>query len=291
MNIKFRLKILIITTVVSLYGCDFTSNQSDQQITKPSSKQEIEQTREKDNAPKEQLAITIRNKKQSPIKMIKIWNRLRNNFCLNLARDNSYVRFHAEKYKSQEQYLQQVTNNASPYISHIMEQLEKRKMPGELALLPMIESSFNPDAISEKGATGIWQLGAKTGKRYGLKQNGWYDDRTNVTAATNAALSYLQFLHQEFDGDWFLALAAYNAGEGRVRRAINRNLAENKPTDFWSLNLPQQTKNFVPKLLALASLIKHADIKDMATFKFKNIPYFAMLNIADIYGVYLSADG
>ena len=200
-----------------------------------------------------------------------IWDRLRDNFCLNLAKDNRYVRFHTARYKRQSQYLQQVTVNASPYLPHIVEQIEQRNMPGELALLPMIESSFNPHAISHMGATGIWQLGATTGKRYGLNQNGWYDERKDVVAATNAALSYLEYLHKEFNGDWFLALAAYNAGEGRVKRAINHNLAQNKPTDFWSLPLPNETKNFVPKLLALASLIKYTDMSEIASARIKEL--------------------
>ena len=141
----------------------------------------------------------------------------------------------------------------------------------------MIESSFDPQARSEMGAAGIWQLLASTGKRFGLKNTtGWSDARTNVPAATNAALNYLQFLHTEFEGDWFLALAAYNAGEGRVRRAIKRNLAANKPTDFWSLKLPEQTKHYVPKLLALAGLIKHAEISHKSTTQQRK-PYVAML--------------
>ena len=203
----------------------------------------------------------------------RIWHRLRNNFCLNLAKDNAQVKLHAAKYKRQHRYLEKFTNNASPYIADIMQKLEERNMPGELALLPMIESSFNPNATSHMGATGLWQLAASTGKRYGLIQRGWQDPRKNVSAATNAALSYLQFLHNEFDGDWFLAIAAYNAGEGRVRRAIKRNLAQNKPTDFWSLPLPKETQNYVPKLLALASLIKHADINQMklAELKINNV--------------------
>jgi membrane-bound lytic murein transglycosylase D len=236
MNIKSRLKFLFIIFAISLYGCEIQTNN--------------------------QVQLSS-NQSEEPHSAI-IWNRLRNNFALNLASDNSYVQFHAAKYKKQDKYLQQVTSNANPYLSHIVEQLEKRKMPGELALLPMIESSYNPFAISNMGAAGIWQLGKTTGKRYGLKQTNWHDGRQDLAAATDAALNYLQFLHKEFDGDWFLALAAYNAGEGRVHRAIQRNLAENKPIDFWSLTLPKQTKNYVPKLLALANLIKHANINELA---------------------------
>lgn len=209
---------------------------------------------------------------------IKLWQRLRNNFSLNIAKDNEYIKYHLAKYQKQNQYLQQVSNNASPYLPYIIKQLEYRNMPGELALLPMIESSFNPHAISNMGATGIWQLQAATGRHYGLKQNAYYDDRKNVVAATNAALSYLQYLHAEFNGDWLLALAAYNAGEGRIKRAINKNLAENKPTDFWSLSLPKETKHFVPKLLALANLVKNANIEQIVILKVKK-PLLTKTNI------------
>lgn len=248
MNITSLAKITLIAIVITLYGCELSNFQ---QLAKTNCDDELEQT------------------------STDVWDRLRDNFCLNLAKDNKYVQFHAAKYKKQSQYLQQVSINASPYLPHIIEQIEQRKMPGELALLPMIESSFNPHAISHMGATGIWQLGATTGKRYGLNKNRWYDERKDVVAATNAALSYLQYLHEEFNGDWFLALAAYNAGEGRVKRAISRNLAQKKPTDFWSLSLPNETKNFVPKLLALANLIKHADMSEIAAARIKKIflPY------------------
>lgn len=248
MNIKLATKFIITAISILLYGCEINSFQ---QFAKARNSYEVYVSLEQANTG--------------------IWDRLRNNFCLNLAKDNKYVQFHTEKYKRQSQYLQQVSNHAAPYLSHIVAQLEQRKMPGELALLPMIESSFNPHATSHMGAAGIWQLAVTTGKRYGLKKNEWYDGRKDVVAATNAALSYLQYLYAEFDEDWFLALAAYNAGEGRVKHAISRNLAQNKPTDFWSLSLPNETKNFVPKLLALANLVKHADLSEIASLRINNL--------------------
>lgn len=231
MNLKSIAKVLTILIIAVLYNSEFNSLQ---QLVK------IENT------------YILEQKKTN------IWDRLRENFCLNLATENKYVQLYTLRYKKQSKYLQQVRINASPFLPHIVEQIEQRNMPGELALLPMIESSFNPQAISHMGATGIWQLGTTTGRRFGLNKNAWYDERKDVVAATSAALNYLEYLHKEFDGDWFLALAAYNAGEGRIKRAINLNIAKNKPIDFWSLQLPNETRNFVPKLLALAKLIKYA---------------------------------
>ncbi len=127
-------------------------------------------------------------------------------------------------------------------------------MPGELALLPIIESDYKLRARSPKGAVGLWQLKAQTGKLYGLKISYYLDERYDAYASTRAALNYLQFLHSYFNNDWLLAIAAYNAGEGRVQRAIHKNRLFNQPTDFWSLSLPKETQLFVPKLLALAHI-------------------------------------
>jgi membrane-bound lytic murein transglycosylase D len=253
MNIKLIAKISLITILIATYG-------SGSNFSTTSSKRVALQLT---------ITKTVRNNKtySHDGSIIEVWDRLRNNFCLNLVKDNKYVQFHSRKYKKQNQYLQQISNNASLYLPHIVEQLEQRKMPGELALLPIIESSFNPHATSNMGAVGIWQLTRTISKRYGLAKNNRYDDRKDLVAATNAALGYLEYLHEEFNGDWFLALAAYNAGEGRVKRAINKNLAQNKPTDFWSLSLPNETKNFVPKLLGLANLIKKADLDLPLSYK------------------------
>jgi membrane-bound lytic murein transglycosylase D len=148
------------------------------------------------------------------------------------------------------------TTLARSYLYHILEQVEKRKLPGELALLPMLESNFQPHAISNRGAVGLWQFMPATGRQLGLKQRAGYDGRKDVKASTTAALNYLEYLHKKFNRDWMLALAAYNAGEGTVERAIKRNKKTGKPTSFWFLKLPKQTREYVPKFLALAQMIR-----------------------------------
>lgn len=142
------------------------------------------------------------------------------------------------------------------HLNYILGQLENRDLPGELALVPMIESKFKTEAKSHRGAVGLWQFMPKTGRAFGLKCNAKYDGRKDVKASTNAALNYLEYLHKKFNRDWMLALAAYNAGEGTVQRAMNRNKRQGKSTSFWSLKLPYETTQYVPKLLGLVQYIK-----------------------------------
>ena len=151
-------------------------------------------------------------------------------------------------------YLNRVVERARPYLHLIVEEIEARGMPGEIALLPVVESAFQPFAYSHGRAAGLWQFIPSTGKHYGLKQNWWYDGRRDVKRATHAALDYLQKLNADFDGDWLLSLAAYNAGEGAVMRAVKRNAKAGKPTDFWSLKLPRETTAYVPKLLGVSAV-------------------------------------
>ena len=176
-------------------------------------------------------------------------------------------------------YLDRVSERASPYLYHIVEELDKRNMPLDLALLPIVESAYNPFAYSPSRASGIWQFIPATGKNYGLKQNWWYDGRRDIVAATNAALNYLQKLHKEFNGDWLLAMAAYNSGEGNVARAIRRNKKAGKPIDFFSLRLPRETRGYVPSLLAVAEIISNPEKYKLTIQAIENEQYFEQVNI------------
>ena len=147
---------------------------------------------------------------------------------------------------------------------HIVTELEARGMPLEIALLPVVESAFEPYAYSRARASGLWQFIPGTGSRYGLKQDWWYDGRRDVVESTRAALDYLQSLHDEFNGDWLLAIAAYNCGEMAVERALGCNRASGKPLDFWSLKLPKETQAYVPKLLAMRRLVADPEAYDIA---------------------------
>jgi membrane-bound lytic murein transglycosylase D len=192
---------------------------------------------------------------------------LSTNFQLELPdpRCHSLLAHHIHHYAKTQQEVQAFyTKETKRFLPYIMKEISTRNLPGELAVLPMIESAYRPYALSNKGAYGLWQLQMNTGKRYGLLP----EKRADFVASTRVALDYLEFLYSEFYGDWFLALAAYNAGEGRVKQAIAQNRKQGKAINFWALNLPKETKHFVPKILALAHLVqqKEAQTESVAAF-------------------------
>jgi len=175
-------------------------------------------------------------------------------------------------------YLQRVFGRAQRYLHHVTVALETRGMPLELALLPVVESAYNPFAESRSRAVGLWQFIAPTGERFGLKRNGWQDQRRDVIESTRAALDYLQFLHDAFEGDWLLAIAAYNNGRLNVQRAMQRNRAAGLPTDFFSLSLPAETRAYVPKLLALSRLVLNPALHGVRLPAVPNAPYFTVVD-------------
>jgi membrane-bound lytic murein transglycosylase D len=208
---------------------------------------------------------------------IDVWERIRNGFGIPDL-DNALVDNHVQWYSSRPDYIERTTTRASRYLFHVVQELEKRNMPMELALLPFIESAFNPQAYSTAKAAGMWQFIPSTGRDYNLKQNMFTDERRDVLASTDAALTYLQRLYGMF-GDWQLALAAYNWGEGSVQRAINRNRAAGKPTDFNGLSplMPAETRNYVPKLQAVKNIIATPANYGLMLPKVDNQPYFVTI--------------
>ncbi|MCA1799566.1 MAG: LysM peptidoglycan-binding domain-containing protein [Xanthomonadaceae bacterium] len=207
-----------------------------------------------------------------------IWDRMRAGFALP-ASDHGRVVSSRSWYQRHQDYINRVATRARPYLHYIVEEVERRGMPMEMALLPVVESAFDPYAYSHGRAAGLWQFVPATGRQYGLKQNWWYDGRRDVVEATRAALDYLEYLHDMFDGDWMLALAAYNSGEGNVQRAIRRNRAAGRPTDFFSLQLPQETRGYAPKLLALRDLVANPQNYDIALQPIANEPYLEIVEL------------
>jgi membrane-bound lytic murein transglycosylase D len=201
-----------------------------------------------------------------------LWTRVRSGFSLPDL-ESTLVSEHERRFTSRPDYVQRMTERASRYLFHVVDEIERRKMPSELALLPFIESAFNPQAMSSARASGIWQFMPATGRNFELKQNLFRDDRRDVLASTRAALDYLQRLNRQF-GDWHLALAAYNWGEGNVQRAINRNQKAGLPTDYASLNMPPETRNYVPKLHAIKNIIGHPETFGLTLTPIENHPYF-----------------
>ncbi len=205
-----------------------------------------------------------------------LWQRIKNGYAMPDS-TSALTTKHEDWYSSRPDYVQRMVERSQRYLFHIVEEVEKRGMPTEIALLPMIESAYNPKAYSKSSASGIWQFIPSTGKHFGLKQNWWVDNRRNITMATDAALTYLQKLHAMF-GAWDLALAAYNAGEGTVGRAIERNRKLGLPTDYESLNLSDETKNYVPKLQAVKNLMTDPSNYGLKIPTIANTPYFAKVS-------------
>ena len=206
-----------------------------------------------------------------------IWPRINNGYQMK-QRPSRRIRNYETWYSKRPEYFQRMLERSEKYLFYVVGEVQKRNMPMEIALLPMIESAYNPIATSRKKAAGMWQFIPSTGKIYGLKQNWWVDDRRTVMEATNAALNYLEKLHKEF-GTWELALASYNAGEGRVGRAIKRNKRNKKPTGYYSLRLPRETKNYVPKLFAIKNIISNPKKYGLDLPKIKNEPYFEVVEV------------
>jgi membrane-bound lytic murein transglycosylase D len=201
-----------------------------------------------------------------------LWGRVRRGFALPEL-ESELVRDHERWYASRPDYVQRMVGRANRYLYHVVDEVERRQMPSELALLPFIESAFNPQAMSSARASGMWQFMPATGKDYELKQNLFRDDRRDLLASTRAALDYLQRLHRMF-GDWHLALAAYNWGEGNVQRAIKRNISAGLPTDYLSLKMPDETRNYVPKLYAVRNIVAAPEVLGLSLPVIENHPYF-----------------
>jgi len=218
-----------------------------------------------------------------------IWQRIRGGFRL-AGQDHRFVKPYIDWYAKHQAYLDRVAERARPFLYDIVKEIEARDMPMEIALLPVVESAFQPFAYSPGRAAGIWQFIPGTGKMYGLKQNWWYDGRRDVPAATKAALKYLSRLHKRFDGDWLLALASYNSGEGRVARAIRKNKKKGRPTDFWSLDLPAETKGYVPKLLAISAIVARSADYNIVLGSIPDEPYLQHVDIGSQIDLALAAE-
>jgi membrane-bound lytic murein transglycosylase D len=205
-----------------------------------------------------------------------LWGRMRKGFLMPDLEDEEVAR-QQQYYQSNPEYLRRMVARSRRYLHHIVGELEQRGMPTELALLPMVESAYNPLAYSSAQASGLWQFIPSTGKVFNLEQNWWQDQRRDIVASTSAALDYLQYLY-EFHGDWHLALASYNWGEGAVDRARRKNAAKGLPTDFSNLALPAETRQYVPKLQALKNIFSDpARVAELGLSEAPNQPYFHIL--------------
>ncbi len=223
--------------------------------------------------------VNIPNIEAEEVILDNVWERIREGLTFTSDHDNEKILKELAWYSSNQDYLLQVNERAAPFLYEIVEEIERRHLPMELALLPIVESAFNPTASSAQNAAGLWQFMSATGDSMGLKQDWWYDGRLDPLASTLAALDYLETLYNRFDNDWLLALAAYNAGQGNVQRAIETNRRKSLPVDFWSLPLPAETQTHIPRLLGLARLIADPKGNGFELPMIKNEPAVMKFNI------------
>jgi membrane-bound lytic murein transglycosylase D len=219
-----------------------------------------------------------------------LFDRMRAGFKLDDHPEEHGIDQQLDWFASNPAYLERSFGRAELYLYHIVTQLEARGMPLEIALLPVVESAFEPYAYSRARASGLWQFIPDTGSRFGLKQDWWYDGRRDIVESTRAALDYLQALHDEFNGDWLLAIAAYNCGEMAVEHAVDVNRAAGKPIDFWSLKLPAETRAYVPKLLAMKRLVSDPETYGLSISPIPNQPYFVRVDTQGQINLKLAAE-
>jgi len=204
------------------------------------------------------------------------WEQLRQGFRLT-GTQQATVRKEADAYGKHPQQVERIFERGEPYLAYILSEVQKRDFPTEIALLPFVESSFDPFAFSYGRAAGLWQFIPATGKMYGLHQDWWYDGRRDVVESTQAALNYLDYLQNKFDGDWLLAVAAYNSGSGTISKAIKKNRKAGKPADFWHLDLPKETAAYVPKLLAVSNIVREPGKYDISLAPVEVQPFFTVV--------------
>lgn len=292
---KFKLSVLSILVTSMLTGCQLTGpDEAEPEIADNRTTCEIAHTNINDQAdcelanegvievmhPTEEVEVDI-DPAQDPAEpevISNLWVRASNQFQFEIP-DNKRIAIQRDWYLKHPAYMERVSKRAKPFLHYIVQQIEARDMPLELVLLPIVESAFDPFAYSHGRAAGMWQFIPGTAKRFGIQQTWWYDGRRDVIASTAAALDYLTYLNDMFDGNWLHALAAYNSGEGRVGKAIKRNAKAGKPTDFWSLDLPKETRAYVPKLLALADILKNHEQYAFKWPEIENAPVIATVDI------------
>lgn len=263
----FKILILIFCCIIT---CGFTpSSQSVEGI------QEYQNNVHLSPAHKQKLAEDITRYRNAD----NLWDVLRDEFSLSHYEESYAVQTKIEWYMNNQDYLLRSALRAAPYLYYISQQVRKRHLPAELVLLPIIESGYNPFSVSNMGASGIWQLMPDTATGLGVKHDWWYDGRRDVIASTSAALNYLAYLQSFFEGNWLLAMAAYNTGEGNVLAAIKRNIRDGRDTDFWSLPVAQQTRDYVPSILALAAIISHPHRYPVYLPPIRNAPYLAQVDV------------
>ncbi|WP_018873705.1 LysM peptidoglycan-binding domain-containing protein [Thioalkalivibrio sp. ALJ16] len=274
-RLRKRLQAALILSLTALFasacslhdsGRTLDTDQADQPIVEPRTTEDVQAAMQRQRRDAAQRALETDD----------LWERARLGFGFNEALDHERVGRYIDHYRDHPRIIEHATRRAEPFAYFILSEIEARDMPAELLLLPIVESGFVAQATSGSRAAGIWQFMPATGDYFDLTRDHWYDGRRDVYKSTLAALDYLQALHRRFD-DWYLALAAYNYGQGNIQRAINRNAARGEPTDYWSLDLPAEPTAYIPRLLALRQLFLEPDAHDIAIAPIANQPALEMI--------------
>src|SRR3990167_3051373 len=260
--------IITIVCTIAMTGATYAANN-------PDGMRVYENTPHLSEEHKQNIADDISRFKEAD----NIWEVLRDEFSLPHYENNPLVQEKIEFFMNNQDFLLRSVNRAAPYLYYILQQVKTRHLPAELVLLPIVESGYNPFATSNVGAAGIWQLMPGTATGLGVRQDWWYDGRRDVITSTHAALNHLAYLQSFFDGNWLLAIAAYNTGEGNVLAAIRRNIRDGRDTDFWSLPVARETRDYVPMLLALAVIISHPDRYPVYFPPVRNAPYLGQVDV------------
>ena len=243
--------------------------------------------------PADQIWLTLEDYQDTAVSPGKPWNdlldHLRRGFAIPPVM-NSRVEGELDWFVRHPEYLTRVFNRAQQFLPHIVAQLEAHALPLELALLPMVESAYDPFAYSHGRAAGLWQIIPGTAKRFGIRQNWWYDGRRDVVDSTRGALAYLTYLHEFNEGDWLRAIASYNSGEGNVRKAVRRNRARSEPIDCWSLKLSRETSAYVPRLMALVEIVRDPLAHGVTLPEIINEPQFVSIEIGSQLDLALAAE-
>ncbi|GMR06342.1 MAG: LysM peptidoglycan-binding domain-containing protein [Gammaproteobacteria bacterium] len=300
-NLTIRTLItLLLSSVLFLAGCASTKTKETQsKNTEPSLSELFGGSDAPDQRPSVPKAVTPHTaapREYQPKEVTyttedfsDLWDRIRAGYALPAIKSR-HIAEYERWYSSRPEYVERLVRRATPYLYYVATQVESRNMPMEIALLPAIESAYKPNALSSAKAVGLWQFIPATGRHYGLKQNWWYDGRKDIYSSTRSALDYLEKLNRDFDGDWALALASYNAGEGTISRAIVANQRAGKPTDYTSLKLRNETRRYVPKLIALSNIIKDPEKYGLKIASVPNEPYFSVIRLSSQIDLGVVAD-
>jgi len=277
---KIKQQVLPVVVLLTLAGCATTSPETAKKAPEPTPAQAVSAAGDLNVTSPSATALFESDKPAETKPDVAtsndsdIWARLRKGFTMKPL-DSPLVEREARWFANNPEYMQRMMERARLYLYYIADEVEKRGMPMEIALLPAIESAYKANAYSRARASGLWQFMPGTGRLYGLKANWWYDGRRDVQASTQAALDYLEKLYNDFDGDWHLALAAYNAGEGKVGRMMKYNERKGKPTEYQHLKLKRETVHYVPKLMAMVSIVADPDKYGVKLASIPDEPYFA----------------